>query len=68
METEEVKYNVNEVIVRLAKLQTDMDYVREHIQDITLTEEDIESLEVAEEEYEEGRTISLQKLKKELNL
>lgn len=37
------------------------------IEDITLTKEDINCLEVAEEEFKCGKTISLEDLKKELN-
>ena len=68
MEATQVKFNTNEIIMRLAKLQADMDFVREHIDDMTLAEDDIASLKEAEKEYRAGKTISLQSLKKELNL
>ena len=54
METKEV--NANEIIVRLTKLQTDMNYVKEHIIDITLTEDDLESIESARKDLKEGKT------------
>ncbi|MEK6843825.1 MAG: hypothetical protein AABX83_00190 [Nanoarchaeota archaeon] len=53
METE--KINEKEIITRLARLQTDMNYVREHIEDITLTEDDLESIKEAEKDLREGR-------------
>ena len=65
---EEIKVNANEIMIKLARLQSDMDYVREHIEDITLTEDDLRSLEEAEKEYKEGRTTSLEDLKKELGI
>ncbi len=65
---EEIKVNAKEIMIKLARLQTDMDYVREHIEDITLTEDDIMSLEEAEKEHKEGKTTSLEDLKKELGM
>ena len=65
---EEIKINRKDIITRLARLQADMDYVKEHIEDITLTEDDLISLEEAEKEYREGKTISLENLKKELGI
>ena len=65
---QEVKVNTKDIITRLARLQADMNYIREHIDDITLTEDDIKSIEEAEKEHKEGKTTSLEKLKKELDL
>lgn len=65
---EEIKVNANEIMIKLARLQSDMNYVRAHIEDITLTEDDLRSLEEAEKEYKEGRTTSLEDLKKELEM
>ena len=65
---EEIKVNANEIMIKLARLQSDMNYVREHIEDITLTEDDLRSLEEAEKEYKEGKTTSLEDLKKELGM
>lgn len=64
----EVKVNANEIMARLVRLQASIDYVREHIDDVTLTEDDIQSLEEAEKEHKEGKTISLKNLKKELGV
>lgn len=55
-------------MLRLAKLQADMSFIREHIEDITLTEDDAESLKQAEREFKERKTIPHTKLKKELGL
>jgi len=56
METKEVRINASEVITRLVRLQNDMDYVREHIEDITLTEDDLEAIEEARKDLREGKT------------
>ena len=63
---EQTKIDAKEIVIRLARLQKEMDYVREHIEDITLTEDDLEALEEAEKEHKEGKTISPEDLKKEL--
>ena len=55
METE-VKINGKEIMQRLAKLQTDMNYVREYIEDITLTEDDLNSIKEAKKDLKEGKT------------
>jgi len=65
---EQIKVNAKEIMTKLARLQTDMNYVREHIEDITLTEDDLVSLEEAEKEHKEGKTASLEDLKKELEI
>jgi len=53
---EQIKIDAKEIMVKLARLQTDMDYVREHIEDITLTEDDLESIEEARKDLREGKT------------
>ncbi len=55
METE-VKVNGKEIMQRLAKLQNDMNYVREYIEDITLTEDDLNSIKEAKKDLKEGKT------------
>jgi len=65
---EEIKVNAKEIMIKLARLQSDMSYVREHIEDITLTEDDLISLEEAEKEHKEGKTTSLEDLKKDLGM
>ena len=63
-----VKINAREIMDSLAKLQADVRFVREHIEDITLTEDDLRSLKQAEREFKERKTISHVKLKKDLGL
>ena len=63
--------NVNkEILVRLTKLQSDMEYIKEHIVDVDtiLTIEEEEALEESLKELKEGKTISHKELKKELGL
>ena len=60
------RVNAKEIITKLARIQADMNYVKEHIEDITLTEDDLEAIEDAEKEYKNGKTTSLENLKKEL--
>ena len=56
MENKEIKLDVREVMVRLAKLQASMDYIKEHIEDTTLTEDDISSIKKAKHDLREGKT------------
>ncbi|GEM_PF-3361326 len=65
---QEVKVNAKEIMAKLARLQTDMNYVREHIEDISLTEDDLQAIEEAEKDLKEGRITSLEDLKKELGV
>jgi mRNA interferase RelE/StbE len=58
----ESKEGNKEILLRLAKLQSDMDYLREHIADITLTEDDLESIREAKKDLKEGKTRRLWKL------
>jgi hypothetical protein len=64
------KLQAEEILKKLAKLQADMDYLKQNIleDDSILTEDDLVSIEEAEKEYKEGRTISHRQLKKELGL
>ena len=55
METE-VKVNGKEIMKKLTRLQSDMEYVREHIEDMTLTEDDLEAIEEARKDVREGKT------------
>ncbi|MDP2673169.1 MAG: hypothetical protein Q8O84_05135 [Nanoarchaeota archaeon] len=65
---EQIKVNAKEIIIKLSRIQADMEYVKEHIEDITLTENDLEAIRLADKEFEEGKTISHEKLKKEFEL
>jgi len=51
-----------EVVQRLVRLQKDMDFLKEHIEDITLTDDDLESIEKARKDLKEGRTTSIKEL------
>lgn len=53
---EQIKVNAKEIMTKLARLQSDMNYVREHIEDITLTEDDLEAIEEARKDLREGKT------------
>ena len=61
-----MQINPQEIMAKLAQLQSDMNFVKEYIEDITLTNDDIEALENAEQEFKEGKTVSLEELEKEL--
>jgi len=56
------------IISKLDSLKKELDFVKEHIVDVTLTQDDINSLNEAEKEFKEGRTTSLKDLKKELGV
>lgn len=55
METE-TQINGGEIIVRLARLQTDVDYIKEHIDDITLDRDDVISIKEAKSDLKERKT------------
>ncbi len=55
METD-VKIDANEIIARLVRLQAGIDYVREHIEDVTITEDDLLSIKEAKEDLRKGKT------------
>ena len=57
-----------QIIERLDVIKSELDYIKEHIEDVSLTEDDIKSIEEAEREFKAGKTISHEKLKKELGL
>ena len=56
MENKEIKLDAREVMIRLAKLQASMDYIKEHMEDATLTEEDVSSIKRAKHDLREGKT------------
>lgn len=53
---QEIKVNTKEIGAKLSKLQADMDYVREHIEDTTLTDDDLEAIEEGRKDLKEGKT------------
>ena len=68
MEQQEVRITAKGILTRLARLQADLDFIREYVEDITLTEDDIQSIKQARRDLKEGRTIALEDLKKELRV
>ena len=56
METDELKVNASSIMVLLAKIQADTYYIREHIVDVTLTEDDLNSISNAKEDLKQGKT------------
>ena len=65
---QEAKLNVREIMKRLAELQSDVHYIKEHIKDVELSEEDVIAVEDYEKENKEGKLVSHRELKKELGL
>ena len=66
----EQQINPQEIMNKLIKIQSDVDFIKKNMVDIDciLTEEDREALRLADQEFKEGKTISTEKLKKELGL
>jgi len=66
----EQQINPQEIMNKLIKIQSDVDFIKKNMVDIDciLTEEDREALRLADQEFKEGKTISSEKLKKELGL
>ena len=64
------KSDIQEIMKKLAKLQKDVNYLKENMVDIDsiITEEDKRNFEEYEKEKNEGRLISEEQLKKELEL
>jgi hypothetical protein len=59
-----------EILIKLAKLQADVDYLRRHIkdEDIFLSEEEEKLLEESYENEKNGKLISSKKLREELKI
>ncbi len=47
---------MKQVLERLDVIKSELDYIKEHMADTTLTQEDVESLNEAEKELKEGKT------------
>lgn len=63
------KSQAEEILKRLAKIEARVDIIVEHVvDDSILTEDDLLAIREAEAEYKEGKTLSHEKLKKELGL
>lgn len=55
-----------EVLNEIRAIRKDLNFIKEHIKDIFLSEDDEASLDEAELEYKAGKSISLDDLEKEL--
>lgn len=66
METQSLKNK--DIEKQLIKMQSDISFIKEHIEDMTLTDDDLISIEEAEDDLKNRRTTSLKNLKKELGL
>ena len=55
MESKEIN-NTNEIISRLAKLQTDMNWVKEYIEDASLSDDDLIAIKKAKQDLHTGKT------------
>lgn len=62
------KEDVMEVMMKLVRLQTDMNYIKEYLADVNLSEEDILAIEEYEQDKKNGRLVSQEKLEKELGI
>jgi len=59
------KEDIKEVLMKLANIQKNVDFLKEKVEDITLSNQDLEALEETEKDFKEGKTISLEDLEKE---
>lgn len=46
----------NLIISKLDEMQSNINYIKEHLEDVILTEDDINSVEEAEKDLEESKT------------
>jgi len=53
---EQTKVDPHEIMNKLAKLQLDMNYIKEHIEDVTLVEDDLDAIKDARKDLREGKT------------
>lgn len=63
----EMQINPQEIMNKLAKLQEDVDFIKDNIVDIDciLTEDDRKALTLSEKEFEEGKLVSLEEIERE---
>ena len=55
----QIKVDGKEIMEKLARLQSDMNFIREYIEDITLTKDDLEAIEEARKDLKEVKTMRL---------
>lgn len=54
------------ILSKLDLIKAEIDFIKNNFLDITLTEDDINSLDEAEKEFKQRKTISHEQLKKEM--
>ncbi|MEK6800839.1 MAG: hypothetical protein AABY05_02810 [Nanoarchaeota archaeon] len=64
------KSDIKEVLIKLAKIQNDVEYLKKHVknEDIFLSEEEEKLLQDSYKNEKEGKLISHSQLKKELGI
>jgi len=60
--------NEKVIINKLNNIESSLAYIREYLEDITLTQDDLKSIEEAQDDLKKGKTISLKDLKRELDI
>ena len=63
-----MEVTINTVNENLVKLSKEIALLRKNMEDYRMTEDDWRSIEKAETEYKEGKTIKLDNLKKKLKI
>lgn len=53
---QESEIDTKAIMVKLSKLQADVDYVREPIEDVTLSDDDLKAIEDRRKDLKEGTT------------
>lgn len=61
---EQKSLDSKKVMEKLENMQKDLDYLKEHVEDLTLDEDDLNSIKEGKKEKEAGETTSLEDLKK----
>jgi len=60
--------NQTKIMNELADIKECVASLKEYLEDIALTREDVEAIQNSEKELEEGKTTSLENLKKEMGI
>jgi len=64
----EQQINPQDIIEKLAKIQAQVNKLQEDFEDSILSREDLEAIKLADKEYKEGKTTSLEELEREFGL
>jgi len=57
-----------EILRKLDHIEQDVAFIKECLEDSTVSKDDIESIQQGEKEFKEGKTISLAEVERELRL